>query len=821
LLRRLHLNRDLSGSPLVQTMLGLLNTPSITKSSNGLWSSDSPGSNGSAKTDLPSTEVGTHTLDGNNGTTKFDLSISLVEDNQVYRGTTEYNTDLFDHQTIACLLQRFQTLLESAADNPEQRISELPLMTQAERRQLLAYSVGPTVALPEELCIHQLFEAQAERTPEAIALEVNGKRLTYAVLNSRANQWARFLQKLGAGPEVMVGIYLDRSPEMVLAKLATLKAGAAYVPLDPTYPNQRLSFMLQDAQVSILLTTQRLLPSLPQHSASTICMDTQSEQIAAEGSNNVICRASGGGQVCVLYTSGSTGRPKGVMITHRALVNYALSAVKEYGLVRGDRVLQFASMSFDAALEEIYPCLLQGATLVLRTDEMLDSIPAFLTTCTQMEITLIILPTAYWHEIVSQLQIGKSVMPPNLRLLIIGGERALPEKLLPWQKVIGSRVALVNTYGPTEGTIAVTRYKLPGIAVEQSSGREVPIGYPIENASVYLLDRWMQPVAVGIPGELYIGGEALSRGYLHRPDLTAETFVPDPFSANAGDRLYRTGDLVRFLSAGNLEYRGRTDHQVKIRGFRIEPGEIESLLEQHEAVKDAVVLAREDDPGLKRLVAYIVARGESSPKVDSLRGFLKQHLPEYMVPSVFLFLQKLPLNSSGKIDYRALPKPDQSRADFEGELVGPRTPTEEVLMSIWAEILRLERIGVHENFFDLGGHSLLATQVISRIDDAFHIDMPLRRLFEQQTIAELSVAVEELAQKGTLEKVHIVSARGLINEQIPTESIQVANKTSDVVLQKELAAMSVPDPSMGQMLAGLEGLSEQEIYALLGEEDKN
>lgn len=509
------------------------------------------------------------------------------------------------------------------------------------------------------------------------------------------------------------------------------------------------------------------------------------------------------------------------MITHRALVNYTLSAIKDYGLVGGDRVLQFASMSFDAALEEIYPCLSQGATLVLRTEQMLDSIPAFLKTCTQMEITLMILPTAYWHEIVSRLQMGNSGMPPTLRLLVIGGEKALPEKLVPWQKVIGSRVALVNTYGPTEGTIAVTRYKLPGIAAEQSSEREVPIGYPIENTSVYLLDRWMQPAAVGIPGELYIGGEALARGYLNRPDLTAEKFVPDPFSGNAGDRLYRTGDLVRFLPGGNLEYRGRTDHQVKIRGYRIEPGEIESALEKHEAVKDAVIMAREDDPGLRKLVAYIVPREGTKPKINELRSFLKQHLPDYMLPSVFVFLQKLPLNSSGKIDYRALPKPDQSRADVEGELVGPRRPTEKVLMSIWIEILRLDRIGIHENFFELGGHSLLATQVISRIGDAFHIDMPLRRLFEQQTIAELSIAVEELAQKGTGEKLRIVSVRGLINEPIRAESIHATNRTSDGVLPKEIAVISVPEPSMGQMLAGLEGLSEQEIYALLGEEDKN
>jgi amino acid adenylation domain-containing protein len=811
LLQRLHLTRNLSGSPIFQTMFVLLNTPNVSNSSKGLWETEEERF---ARDGAPPVNGRPFAATRNNGTAKFDLSFVLVEENQVIYGITEYNADFFDHNTIARLVERFEILLESAIKNPEARISELPLMTEAERRKLLAEWSGHEEVFSGGPGVHQLFEAQAERTPDAIAVEFQGERRTYAELNSRANQWARYLQKLGAGPEVMVGIFLERSPEMLAAQLGTLKTGATYVPLDPSYPEKRLALILDDVQVGILVTREFLAAKLPGLAAPIVCIDRELEKIAAESGEKVPCQVSEDGRVCVLYTSGSTGRPKGVMITQRALLNNTMSAIRDYGLVQSDRVLQFASMSFDTSLEEVYPCLARGATLVLRAEEMLDSFSTFLRCCREQKLTLLDLPTAYWHEIVAQLE--KEEMPASVRLVILGGEKALPDKVAAWQKLVGERVVLVNTYGPTEGTIVVTRCNLPGIAAAELAGKEVAIGRPIENTKIYVLDPWMQPAPIGIPGELYIGGVALARGYLNRPDLTAERFIADPLSDKPGSRLYRTGDLVRFLPDGNLQYCGRTDHQVKIRGYRIEPGEIEAVLKKHESVKDAVLLVREDHPGIKQLIAYIVLRETAAMVESEVRNFLKPRLPDYMLPSACIFLPMLPLTANGKIDYRALPKPDSSRPHLKGEMARPRTPTEEALLSIWIEILKLDRIGIDENFFDLGGHSLLATQVVSRISDAFQIDMPLRRLFELPTIAELSAAVDQMVQAGSPGKLRIVSIRELMIDSLFPKETQAGNGTvaSEFPGEKH---MSVAGPDLEHMLAGLEGLSEQEVEALLGE----
>jgi len=812
LMHRLHVKRTLSGSPIFQTMIVLLNTPAITRDPKGLWAETEEHSP-SATADQAASVGKPFRAQRSNGTAKFDLSFLLVEEKQAFHGIAEYNTDLFDYETIARVVERLQLVLHSITTNPEQRISELPLMTEAQQYELLAAWSGREEAFNAPPCLHQLFEIRAQQNPESVAVEFAGKSLSYAELNSRANQLARLLQTQGVGPEAMVGIFLERSPEMVIAMLGTLKAGAAYLPLDPSYPQSRLSFMLEDAPATVLLTQSALLASLPDRPASTICVDMEWDRIASQSREDLPSRTSEKSQVCVLYTSGSTGRPKGVMLTHEALVNYTLGGIRDYQFVPSDRVLQFSSVGFDGHIEEIYLSLVQGATLVLRPDHMLDSISTFLSCCREMKLTVLNLPTAYWHEIVSRLEVDE--IAPTLRLVIIGGERALPEKFALWQKLVGDRPTLLNSYGPTEGTVVVTRCELR--QVPAASGKEVPIGWPIANSKIYILDRWMQPAAEGIPAELYIGGVVLARGYLNRADLTAEKFLPDPFTGKPGGRLYRTGDLARFLPNGSLEYRGRHDHQTKIRGYRIEPGEIEAVLRQHEGVKDALVLAREDDPGLKRLVAYIVTREEAELTGSMLRGFLKPKLPEYMLPSIFVFLPHLPLNSNGKVDRQALPKPDRSRSDFKGDLVGPRTPTEESMASIWAEILKLDRISVHENFFELGGHSLLATQVISHIADTLHVNIPLRRLFELPTIAELCMEVERLAELGSTERPRIVSLRGSHNEPIPKKSNQAERLTTSSY------GNSVPtadEQNIEQILAAVEGLSSQEISALLGEEEQ-
>jgi len=815
LLQRVHVNRDASGSPLFQTMLVLLNTPPVQRGASAFWGARPDwDDNSGGWIDAPE---GAYVPYENNGTTKFDLSITVMEHEQDLRGITEFNTDLFDHETVARIIERFQIVLSSATSNPEQRISELPLMTEAQRREILAEWSGRPAAVPDVASIHQLFEQQAARNPDFIALEGNGERMSYANLNARANQLARFLQQLGAGPEVMVGIYLDRCPEMIVAILAILKAGATYVPLDPTYPKQRLAMMIEDAQVGILLTHKPLLAGSPQHSARLVCLDEDAVSIAAESAENLPCLVSPGNQVCVLYTSGSTGRPKGVMITHGPLVNYTVMANRQYGIVPADRMLQFASMSFDASLEEIYTSLSQGATVVLRPDRMLDSISAFMSYCRELALTTMVLPSAYWHEIVSRLDVEE--IPSTLRLIVIGGERALPDRLAVWQNLIGDRVALMNTYGPTEGTISVTRCKLPAMATPESADKEVSIGWPIENTKVYVLDRWMQPVPSGILGELHLGAAALARGYLNRPDLTAEKFIPDPFSVQPGGRLYRTGDLVRFLPDGSLEYRGRVDQQVKIRGYRVEPGEVEAALERHEFVKDVEVLAREDHPGHRQLVAYIVFHPGKAAPASELRTFLKPRLPDYMLPSAFVFLAKLPLNSSGKIDRRALPAPDRSRADVREELTPPRTPTEQALASIWMAVLKLDRIGIHENFFDLGGHSLLATQIVARVSDTTQFDLPLRRLFENPTIAELAAIVDHAIDSGVSQKQRIVPVRRFLDASPMFEESDFANESGSTSVHDQ-AAIPVADASMGQLLAGLEGLTEQEVAALLGEDNE-
>ncbi|MHC5717877.1 MAG: non-ribosomal peptide synthetase, partial [Nostoc sp.] len=671
-------------------------------------------------------------------TAKFDLTLVMVEIKQGLMGTLEYNTDLFNADTITRMLGHFQTLLEGIVANPKQRISDLPLLPKTEQHQLLVeWNNTQTNYIQNKCCIHELFEAQVERSPDAIAVIFEDEQLTYEELNHRANQLADYLRSLGVKPEILVGICVERSLEMVIGILGILKAGGAYVPLDPAYPKKRLAFMLEDAQISVLLTQQRLVKELPQHEAKVVCLDADWEIIAQKNHENLSTKFTFKNLAYVIYTSGSTGKPKGVMIEQNSLVNYIKTACLKYQLESSDRILQFASISFDTAAEEIFPCLVQGATLVLRTDSMLSSIPAFIKRCRDLNLTVLDLPTAFWHQLTAELVEQSLQLPEKLRLVIIGGEKALLQRLEIWQKHVEPRVQLLNSYGPTEATIVATMSNLSKLTPVNTT-LEVPIGHGIDNVQIYILNTYLQPTPIGVPGELYIGGVGVARGYLNLPELTAIKFIPNPFSNESGSRLYKTGDLVRYLPNGNIEILGRIDHQVKIRGFRIELGEIEARLNQHAKVREAVVVIWDDELTDKRLVAYVNPQPKQELTITELRSFLKEKLPEYMIPSTFVLLQTLPLTPNGKLDRRSLPAPETLRPELEATYVMPQTEMEQAIATIWQKALKIEKIGIHDNFFELGGHSLLLVKVNSQLREIFKIDLSLLDMFRYPTISSLA-----------------------------------------------------------------------------------
>ncbi|MBV9124651.1 MAG: amino acid adenylation domain-containing protein, partial [Planctomycetes bacterium] len=723
LVEELQPRRDLSRSPLFQVLFTLQNTP--------LPQLELPG----LKPSLLEVPV---------ETAKFDLSLTLAETGQGLCASLEYNTDLFEAATIRRLLGHWQTLLEDAVADPEKRLSELPLLTEPERHQLLVEWTDTRAAYPQDQYLPRLFEDQAERTPEAVAVAFEGERLTYAELNARANRLAHHLRTLGVGPDVLVGIGMERSVEMVVGLLAVLKAGGAYVPLDPTYPQERLAFMLQDTQARVLLTQERLAGKLPAHAARVICLDPGWETFLPPVDANPAARITPDHLAYVIYTSGSTGQPKGVAMPHRPLVNLIAWQLAHSSAGLRTRTLQFTTLSFDVAFQEIFATWCSGGTLVLVREEArrdLDGLPSLLE---EQEIHRLFLPFVALQQLAAACCV-QGRFPRCLKEVITAGEQLqiTPAIARMFGELPGC--TLHNHYGPTESHV-VAAFRLSGPPAEWPP--LPPIGRPIANSQVYLLDRWLQPVPVGFPGELYIGGTCLARGYLNRPELTDERFVPYPFRDRPGARLYRTGDLARWLPTGELVYLGRTDFQVKVRGFRVEPGEIENVLAQHPAVREAVVLAREDVPGDRRLVAYVTARQEPALSLKELRGRLLEQLPGYMVPSAFVVLDALPLTPSGKVDRRALPAPERNRPALDREWLAPRTPVEEVLAGLWAEVLGLERVGAQDNFFELGGHSLLATQVVSRLRAAFQVELPLRFLFEAPTVAALAERIEAARRSG-------------------------------------------------------------------------
>ena len=676
-------------------------------------------------------------------TAKFDLSLGFLEVDGRLQGGIEYSTDLFDEPTIARMGTHYTQLLEAVLADPEAIISRLQLSGY---EPLPAEEEVTAQSLPRT-CLHRLFEARAAQTPDAKAVLAIGEdtTLTYHELEARANQLAHSLAGRGIAPGAIVALCMERAPEMITAMLAILKAGAAYLPLDAGWPDDRLRFMLADAGVSVLLANAAVADLLPKDlTAEVLLVDAHWQQtIADEPATPLELDLHTDLLAYVIYTSGSTGQPKGVAISHTAAVNFTRHALDEYDLDASDRVLQFASISFDTAVEEIYPCLGAGATLVLRDGEMIGATRTMLAACEAHGITVLDLPTAYWHQLTADIADEDLALPADLRLVILGGERARPEVLRVWQRRTGDFPLLINTYGPTETCVIATSHEPELPADWDAPLTEIPIGLPVSNAWAYILDSHLQPVPVGVPGELHLAGQGLARGYLARPDLTADRFIPNPFVTAAGltsqsTRLYRTGDLARYLATGTIEFQGRVDNQVKIRGFRVELGEIEAALQQHEAVTEAAVLFRANKAGTKQLVAFAIADVEAA----NLRAYLVDHLPGYMVPAAIQVLEKLPMTSSGKLDRRALAGLEIEAAGEVAAYVVPRNEKERILAEVWCDVLGLERVGIHDNFFEIGGDSILSIQILARARKQ-NLMLTPKDVFANQTIAKMAtVAVQ-------------------------------------------------------------------------------
>ncbi|MCC5645521.1 amino acid adenylation domain-containing protein [Nostoc sp. CHAB 5824] len=704
LVEELHPERDLSRHPLFQVVFSLQNTPI-------------------EALELPGLKLSLFDFDSK--VAKLDLEFHLWRDSETLKGQVVYSTDLFDQSTITRMLGHFQILLESIVANPKQRLSDLALLTEGERQQLLIDWNDTKKSYPDNKCFHQLFEAQVEQTPDAIALVFGEQQLSYKELNICSNQLAHYLKKIGVEIETLVGICIERSLEMIIGLLGILKAGGAYLPLDSSYPQERLNFILENAQVSVLLTQKNLLHNFAKFPNKTISIDKNWAAITKYSRANPTSCVTLENLAYVIYTSGSTGQPKGVLIEHRGLSNLAAVQIEVFSLQPNNRILQFASLSFDASIFEIVMALATGATLYLAKKESLLPGKPLLQLLREKAITHITVPPAV-------LAVLPTKSLPALQTIICAGESCSEDIVKSWWN---SERRFFNAYGPTEATVWST------VAEIKSLSEKPPIGRPIANTEIYILDKHLQPVPIGILGELYIGGDGLARGYLNSHELTTKKFICNPFNDIKLARLYKTGDLARYRPNGNIKFFDRIDNQVKIRGFRIELSEIETVINQHTNVEKAVVITQGNLYDNKHLVAYIVTKSTHEQTIIELRQLLKEKLPEYMIPKVFVILDSLPLTANGKVDRYALKAVDTPSHSIDKTFIAPRTPTESTLAKIWAEVLNVESVGIHDNFFDLGGNSLLAVRLLDQINKQFERDLPLSNLFLNQTIESLAISL--------------------------------------------------------------------------------
>lgn len=721
----------------------------------------------------------------------FDLTFDAVERGDELDCLFESNADLFENETIARMLTHFRTLLESIVENPGYRISELPMLTERERHQLLVEWNDTKTNYPSHNCIQELFEQQVSNTPDAFALGWDDRSITYAELNARANRLAHYLHNRGVTPDARVGVCINRSPEMIVAILAILKAGGAYVPLDPAYPQTRLEFMLKDSGAPLLLTTSSLLAKLPSAGTEIVCLDRIADELARESDLNPGVSTTADNLAYVMYTSGSTGKPKGVTVNHRNVVRLVKNT--NYASFSADEVfLQCSTISFDASTFEIWGSLLNGARLVLLPAGT-PSLKELGQAIKRHNVTTLWLTAGLFHLMVE----NHFDDLRGLRQLLAGGDvLSVPHVKKVVNELEGCR--FINGYGPTENTTFTCCYPVDDLTKVNGS---VPIGFPIANTSVYVLDKKMNPAPIGVPGELFIGGDGLASGYLDRPELTVERFVRDPFSGN-GSRLYRTGDLVRYRATGEIEFIGRVDNQVKVRGFRIELGEIEAALAEHPAVSEAVVIACKDS-GDKHLVAYLVPRN-GDVATGEVREFLQQRLPDYMVPSVFVVLESLPLSPMGKVDRRALPAPGDFKREAEKSFVAPADELELKLTRIWEQVLNVHTIGTDENFFELGGHSLLAVKLFAQIEKVFGKNLPLATLFQAPTVRQLARVLRDEGWQSAWSSLVPIQVGGA---RTPFFCIHAAG--GNVLEYHDLARLLGSDqPFYGLQAKGLDGKSE-------------